>query len=68
MNSLMKVFLFFSLLIFTLVGQLNICYADCRQGYCDPSIASRCTDCDPGFININNRCVGGNTQSVIIIK
>lgn len=61
----MKAFLFFFTLILIVIGQQNICYVNCRQGYCDPFFASRCTDCDPGFINLNSQCVGGNTQSVI---
>lgn len=45
-------------------GQGNVCYANCRRGFCQPANALACTDCDLGLVNINNMCIGGNAQAV----
>ena len=58
--------LLFSVLISIVFAQNSTCYSNCKVGYCDPSDALSCTDCDLGLVNINNACVGTSTLSVPI--
>lgn len=46
--------------------QNNVCYANCKNGYCSPTNALNCTDCDSGLMGINGRCVSTNLQPVSI--
>lgn len=49
------------LLLLTLgATQNNICYVNCKQGYCLANSSLACTDCDLGLININQACVGSS--------
>ena len=62
----MKALLLLSLAISIVFSQNSTCYSNCKVGYCDPSNALSCTDCDLGLVNINNACVGTSTLSVCI--
>ena len=55
----------FAILLIACNAQSNVCYANCKKGYCSPSSANTCTDCDMGMLNINNTCVSSNIQPVI---
>lgn len=62
----MKALLFLLVIISIALSQNSTCYSNCKVGYCDPSNALSCTDCDLGLVNINNACVGTSTLSVYI--
>lgn len=57
--------IFFFILLVTLTSaQRNICYSNCREGYCTDASPRECTSCDLGQVNINGRCISGSTQPV----
>lgn len=62
----MQPMLIFALLIAATLAQNNICYANCKQGYCALTNALNCTSCDAGLMNINGRCVSNYLQPVRI--
>lgn len=47
-------------------SQNSTCYSNCKLGYCDPTNALSCSDCDLGLVNINNACIGTSTLSVYL--
>jgi hypothetical protein len=55
-------FVLFAAIVGTVWGQTGVCYANCRQGYCNLTSALSCTDCDPGLLNLNSQCFTTNVQ------
>lgn len=57
-----------TLFLLTLViSQNNICYSNCKEGYCSDTNPKLCTACDKGQVNINGKCISGSTQPVHFI-
>ncbi len=56
--------IFLALLLMACNSQSNVCYANCKKGYCSPTNAISCTECDQGMLNINSSCVSSNIQPV----
>lgn len=52
------------LLLAPVLSQNNVCYANCKPGFCQSTSALACTDCDLGLVNLNNMCIGSSTQAV----
>lgn len=51
-------------------NQVNICYVSCKWQSCLQTDSLACTDCDPGFVLINQRCVaiGGQSVNVLLFR
>lgn len=60
--------LLFLLLLAPVLAQNNVCYANCKPGFCQPASALSCTDCDLGLVNLNNMCIGSSTQAVSFVR
>jgi hypothetical protein len=45
-----------ALLTTLIAAQSNVCYANCKKGFCAPNNSNLCTDCDLGTLNINGSC------------
>lgn len=61
----MTIVFLLAIFLWQVTSQSNICYANCKQGFCQSTAAMNCTNCDLGLININNMCIGSSYQAVI---
>ena len=53
-----------ALLLVLASNQSNVCYANCKKGYCASNNSNLCSDCDLGTLNIDGSCLSSNIQPV----
>lgn len=62
----MSIVVLLAMLLILAACQSNVCYANCKKGFCAANNASACSDCDLGMMNINGSCVTTYIQPVTI--
>ncbi len=63
-----QIILILSLLLVLSSSQNNICYSNCKEGYCLDTNPRNCTACDKGQVSINGKCIASSTQPVNLLN